>query len=125
VKLLLDTHVVLWAWGDPDRISAPARQAILNPANAKVVSAASAWEASVKSAAGRLNLPEDFGDSLRASGFEPLAITVEDGLAAGALPPHHGDPFDRMLVAQAQGGGFTLVTRDEQLTAYDVAILRA
>ena len=64
MKLLLDTHVVLWAWGDPERISARARDAILDPANVKVVSAASAWEASVKSAAGRLDLPEDFADSI-------------------------------------------------------------
>jgi PIN domain nuclease of toxin-antitoxin system len=125
VKLLLDTPVVLWAWGDPDRISAPAREALLDPANLKVVSAASAWEAAVKAAAGRLDLPEDFADSVRASGFEPLAITLEDGLAAGALPPHHGDPFDRMLVAQARLGGFTLLTRDHQIEAYDVATLRA
>ncbi|MGQ0629700.1 MAG: type II toxin-antitoxin system VapC family toxin [Sporichthyaceae bacterium] len=125
MKLLLDTHVVLWAWGEPERIAADALAAILDPANHKAVSAASAWEAAVKAAAGRLDLPEDFGQSLTASGFEPLTISVEEALAAGALPAHHRDPFDRMLVAQARLGGFTLVTHDNQLTAYDVAILRA
>ncbi|MGQ0623559.1 MAG: type II toxin-antitoxin system VapC family toxin [Sporichthyaceae bacterium] len=125
MKLLLDTHVVLWAWGEPERIAPGALAAILDPANLKVVSAASAWEAAVKSAVGRLELPEDFSHSVAASGFEPLAISVEDALVAGALPVHHRDPFDRMLVAQAQRGEFALVTRDDQLTAYDVAILRA
>jgi PIN domain nuclease of toxin-antitoxin system len=125
VRLLLDTHVVLWALGDPASLAERARAAISDPANVAVVSAASLWEVSTKQATGRISVPDDFVEEVWDAGFEPLPISAEHAWAAGALPLHHRDPFDRMLVAQAQLEGFTIVTGDSQLGAYQVAILAA
>lgn len=125
MRLLLDTHVVLWALGDPDSLADRARAAISDPANLVVVSAASLWEVSAKRTTGRLGVPDDFFDEVWDAGFEPLSISAEHAWAAGALPLHHRDPFDRMLVAQAQLEGLTIVTADSQLAAYQVAILAA
>jgi len=88
------------------------------------VSAASIWEIEIKRAAGRLSAPADVGERALEQGFEPLPISFEHARAAGRLPALHGDPFDRMLVAQASLGGFTLATADGALEAYDVALLR-
>jgi PIN domain nuclease of toxin-antitoxin system len=87
------------------------------------VSAASAWEAAIKAALGRLTLPEAFSRGVDDSGFRRLAVSFEHAEAAGALPFHHNDPFDRMLVAQAQLEGCTLVTHDQALAPYGVATL--
>ncbi|TMQ14140.1 MAG: type II toxin-antitoxin system VapC family toxin [Deltaproteobacteria bacterium] len=87
------------------------------------ISAASAWEAGIKIALGRLKLPEPFSHGVDKSGFRRLAISFEHAEAAAALPRHHGDPFDRMLVAQAQLEGCTLVTHDDLLAPYGVATL--
>ncbi len=87
------------------------------------VSAASAWEAGIKQALGRLTLPAPFAVGVDASGFQRLPIAFEHAAEAAALPPHHGDPFDRMLVAQARLEGLTLVSHDRLLAAYDVPIL--
>jgi PIN domain nuclease of toxin-antitoxin system len=125
VKLLLDTHVVLWALADPGQLSAEARSRIADPANTVAVSAASAWEIAIKIAAGRLKFDGDFGQALADADFLALPITVEHALTAGGLPPHHGDPFDRMLVAQSMVDGWTLVTRDRVLPAYGVPLLLA
>jgi PIN domain nuclease of toxin-antitoxin system len=87
------------------------------------VSAASAWQAAIKIALGRLTLPEPFRHGVGASGFRQLAISFEHAEAAAALPRHHADPFDRMLVAQAQFEGCTLVTHDQQLAPYGAQML--
>ena len=87
------------------------------------VSAASAWEAAIKIALGRLILPEAFSQGVDDSGFRRLAISFEHAAAAAALPRHHNDPFDRMLVAQPRLGGCTLVTHDQMLAPYEVATL--
>jgi PIN domain nuclease of toxin-antitoxin system len=87
------------------------------------VSAASAWEAAIKVSVGRLELPDTVEAGVIASGFEKLLITFSHAERAAALPPHHRDPFDRMLVAQAQAEGLTLVTHDRVLESYDVEIL--
>lgn len=89
------------------------------------VSAATVWEATIKQAAGKLTIPGDLVDAASAIGFEPLTISLAHGQRAGRLPRHHGDPFDRMLVAQAQHERLTLVTADRRLQAYDVDILAA
>ena len=89
------------------------------------MSAASAWEISIKTALGKLRFDGDLTAVLKAVGFDPLAIDVEHALAAGALPPVHRDPFDRMLVAQARAEGLTVVTRDDVFESYDVPTLRA
>ena len=125
MRLLLDTHVLLWALGDPASLSGDARYAIEDLANGVLASAASAWEISIKRTAGKLDAPEDLASAFRATGIEPLGITVEHALAAGALPLHHRDPFDRMLVAQARAEGLTLVTRDSLLSRYGIAVMEA
>jgi PIN domain nuclease of toxin-antitoxin system len=120
VNLLLDTHALLWWLADVE-LTTPARAAIADPENLVVVSAASVWEASIKRALGKLDAPGGLADVVVTSGFEPLAITHAHADAAGELPPHHRDPFDRMLVAQARTEGLTIVTRDRAFDDYDVA----
>lgn len=124
MKLLLDTHVVLW-WLEEASISREAQTAIENPRNPVCVSAASAWELGIKVGLGKLEPPERLSDRLTAERFTPLPVTVEHGLRVGELPLHHKDPFDRLLVAQAQLEGLTIVTRDRRIALYDVQTLAA
>lgn len=120
MRLLLDTQVLLW-WLDGDRrLGADAVARIEQDETDVYVSAATAWEIAVKRAAGKLVAPFDVAAELEAEGFLPLGITVEHGVAAGGLPLHHTDPFDRMLVAQAQTEGMWLVTADAAIQRYDV-----
>lgn len=121
--LLLDTHVFLWWRMDDAQLTEPARSRI-REAPLVFVSAASAWEASIKAALGKLSLPEPFEDGVASSGFDELAIRFAHARAAGALPLHHSDPFDRMLVAQARLEHLTIVTHDAALERYDVDLLR-
>ena len=125
MRLLLDTHALLWALGDPEQLDAQARQAIVDPENVAAVSAASAWEIAIKRALRKLEAPADLASALAASRFQQVAISVEHALAAGSLPNHHGDPFDRMLIAQARIEGFTVVTRDARFELYGVGVLAA
>ena len=125
MRVLLDTHVLLWALMGDDRLAVTTVDLIEDPANEVRASAASAWEIAIKQAVGRLDAPADLAAAIDATGFAPLAITVDHALRAGDLPPHHRDPFDRMLVAQAQAEGLTIVTRDEQIGRYDVATVPA
>jgi len=124
LRLLLDTHALIW-WAHDVPIAADAAMAIRAPENAVLVSAASIWEAEIKVQIGKLELEVDLGAGLAEHGFEPLAITFAHATAAGRLPPRHGDPFDRMLVAQAQLEGLTLVSRDPVFEHYPVAALPA
>jgi len=124
VRLLLDTHVLLW-WLAEEPIQAKAREAIENPRSAVCVSAASAWEMGIKVGLGKLRPPERLSTRLSEERFTPLPVTVEHGLRVGELPLLHKDPFDRLLVAQAQLEGLTIVTRDPRIAAYDVATLAA
>ncbi|RJQ50726.1 MAG: type II toxin-antitoxin system VapC family toxin [Desulfobacteraceae bacterium] len=121
-KLLLDTHVFLWWRADYRRINETAREAIAG-ADVVFVSAATAWEAGIKAALGRLELPDSVESGVEDSGFEKLPITFSHAEAAASLPQHHQDPFDRMLVAQAAAEGLTLVTHDRNLEAYKIAVL--
>ena len=123
--LLLDTHVLLWWLDDPTRLTEDARARIARRDTAVFVSSAAAWEMAIKKALGRLDYPPDLEAALTHDHIDILPIAVRHALAVADLPPHHSDPFDRMHVAQAQLEGLTLVTRDEQLTAYDVRVLRA
>jgi len=100
-----------------------ARRALGRPATTAVVSAASVWELEIKRALGKLDSPDDLPDALAAGAYLPLAISVEHAVAAARLPPHHRDPFDRMLVAQALVDGLTIVTGDPRIARYDVAVL--
>lgn len=122
--LLLDTHVFLWWRMDDPRLGRRVRQLIID-ADLVYVSAASAWEAAIKSALGRLTLPESMRAGVVDSRFEPLPIGFAHAEEAGRLPAHHRDPFDRMLVAQARVEGLTLVSHDRQLEPYEVDIIWA
>jgi PIN domain nuclease of toxin-antitoxin system len=121
--LLLDTHVLLWARGEYRRIGASVRKTITDPEVAVVFSSASIWEMAIKHALGKLSMPADLLETMAERGFAELPVRSTDGLRAGALPPHHRDPFDRMLVAQAQSEKLTLVTNDARIAAYDVPVL--
>jgi PIN domain nuclease of toxin-antitoxin system len=125
MNLLLDTHALLWWLDDSPTLSTEARAAIGDGNNVVYVSAASAWEISIKKALGKLDAPDNLEEALSANAFQALAISVAHALAVGALPSHHGDPFDRMLVAQARLEGLTLVTRDENTIKYGVGVLMA
>lgn len=122
--LLLDTRVVFW-WLMRAPISDASAAAISTRRNRAFVSFASVWEVALKQATGKLRPPEDFADAVRDEGFELLAITVEHARAMSDLPLHHREPFDRMLVAQAQVEGLTLVTRDPRFASYEVEVLTA
>jgi PIN domain nuclease of toxin-antitoxin system len=124
VRLLLDTHTLLW-WLADEGLTAQAREAIADPANLVAVSAASAWEISIKKALGKLTAPDDLEQQVQAGGFVPLPIGIAHGIAAGQLPRHHEDPFDRMLIAQALAEGLTIVTRDKRFDEYNVPLLAA
>lgn len=126
MRLLLDTHTLLWALVSPAKLPAPTARAIRDPANAVLVSAASAWEIAIKVAIGKLsaNVDEIVRAGLEA-GFDELAITLAHAVRVRSLPPHHRDPFDRMLVAQAVEEGLTVVTRDAVVARYGVSTLWA
>ena len=126
MNLLIDTHVLLWAVDDDPSLSRAARAAITDGHNVVFVSAATAWEITIKKALGKLQAPTGtYLEELRRHRFTPLDITTEHALAVETLPPHHADPFDRMLVAQAQVEKLTLVTRDARLKDYAVPIIWA
>jgi PIN domain nuclease of toxin-antitoxin system len=101
------------------------RGQINEPANEVFVSAATVWELAIKRALNKLRLPGDLPREIITSGFTALAVSMDHALAAGALPAHHNDPFDRMLIAQARLETLTLVTHDARFAAYDVPLLRA
>jgi PIN domain nuclease of toxin-antitoxin system len=124
VKLLLDTHVLLW-WLNGEPIADDAHESIASPRNAVCVSAASAWEMGIKVGLGKLRVPERISARLSEERFTPLPVTVDHGLRVGELPLLHKDPFDRLLVAQAQLEGLTIVTRDPRIARYDVMTLAA
>jgi PIN domain nuclease of toxin-antitoxin system len=123
LRLLLDSHVLVWWLEGDDRLSERAREAIGNPETALHFSSASVWELEIKQAKGKLKLPEVFLETLIAQGVVEIAVSSLHAIVAGGLPPHHDDPFDRMLVAQAQAQGLTIVTRDRRIAAYGVPVL--
>lgn len=124
-RLLLDTHVILWWMGDPGKIGSAAKQAISDAGSEVYYSAISEWEISVKEAKGKLKIDwPEFDRLIDDNKFLQLPITSVHGRIAGALPPVHGDPFDRILVAQAKVEGVVLVTADRILENYDIEVLR-
>lgn len=127
MRLLLDTHVALWALTDDPRLSANARALILEPTHRIAVSAASVWEIAIKHALGRGDMPISGGTALgwfRASGYDLLPVTAEHAAAVEELPLHHRDPFDRLLVAQAQTEPMRLLTRDPVVALYGGNVIR-
>ncbi|HEV2719813.1 MAG TPA: type II toxin-antitoxin system VapC family toxin [Thermoanaerobaculia bacterium] len=129
MKLLLDTHALIWSATDPDRIARDARREIEDGTNEVLVSVVSAWEIAIKQSLGKLDLAkpaeEWFPEVLRRTAFE----LVEPGMAAAlrvrALPWHHKDPFDRFLIAQAIENGYTIITHDRVFARYGVPLLLA
>lgn len=115
---LLDTHILLWWLADDPCLSDAARRVITDESTVVFISAATAWEIAIKKAIGRLHAPDDLEFALNVNRFEALPITVPHARTAGSLPRHHEDPFDRMLVAQAQVEGLRLITHDRRLALY-------
>ena len=128
LDLLLDTHVLIWWLEQSPRLGPETKKTLLSPSARPAVSAASIWEMSVKAAIGRLHLVdplETWVPKLREWGVQELPISFEHATAVGNLPLYHNDPFDRMLVAQAQCEGLTIVTADPAITAYEVRTIDA
>jgi len=127
MRLLLDTHALLWWFVDDARLSARVRALIADEANEILVSAASAWEVATKHRLGKLPLAADayprFEELVAADGFSYLSISCRHGLRAGSYPARHGDPFDRMLAAQAEIEHLPLVTLDPALADFPIEIL--
>jgi PIN domain nuclease of toxin-antitoxin system len=124
VRLLLDSHIFLWWLDEDSRLPPDLRAAILQPDSLVYVSAASIWELEIKSALGRLIVTFDLVADVSANGFQTLAITAAHAVRAARLPPHHKDPFDRMLIGQSQLEGLTLVTDDSTMAWYDVSLFQ-
>jgi len=121
VKLLLDTQILLWAAGEPERLSAAARKLLSNRRNELLFSAASLWEITIKKTLGRADFrvePRLLRRGLLDNGYVELPVTSQHAVSIDALPPLHKDPFDRLLLAQATIEGVVLVTGDAQLARY-------
>ena len=125
MRLLLDTHVLLWSLAEPRKLRGGTRAALADAHNDVFVSAVSGWEIAVKRALGKLEAPDDLEAGVRQQGFLPLDLTFRHAEQAGALPPHHGDPLDRMLVAQAQVEGLVVVTRNARIPLYGIRTMAA
>ena len=121
MTLLLDTHLLLWAAGDPGRLSSKAQDLLGDPATELMFSTASIWEVVIKNALGRDDFrvdPRQLRDGLIQNDYSELEIRSEHALAVGSLPPIHKDPFDRILIAQAQVENVTLLTTDDKVARY-------
>lgn len=116
-------HILLWWLDDNSALSAQARAAIADSDNLIILSAAVIWEIRIKQTIGKLDIPSDFYDVTKQQGFEIISITLDHAYAAGDLPLHHRDPFDRILIAQAKLEGFTIITHDAIFKKYQIPIL--
>jgi PIN domain nuclease of toxin-antitoxin system len=127
MRVLLDTHAFIWATTDDPRLSATARTIIEDPVTELLLSAASVYEMVWKAASGRLAMPDEptvwVQTRMLAFGVGALSVTIEHAAAAAMLPPIHRDPWDRLLVAQAQREGIALVSNDRGIRQYDVEII--
>jgi len=127
MRLLLDTHVLLWALSTPERLAKKARLEIENPDNDVLFSAASIWEIAIKWALNKTNFkvtPEEILTAAKESGFQELPVRSTAAAYVAKLPPHHRDPFDRLLIAQAVTEPAILYTADPQLEAYSELVHR-
>jgi PIN domain nuclease of toxin-antitoxin system len=122
VRVLLDTHILLWAVLDDPRLSPTQLEAI--DTGELYLSAASVWEIGIKRAIGKLDVPEEIFNIAADAGCRPLPISWAHAEQAARLPSHHADPFDRMLIAQARCEGLRLITSDTRVMAYDVDLIR-
>lgn len=128
MRILLDTQCWLWMEAAPERLSAQARAIVRDPTHELYLSAASAWEVAIKYELGKLRLPVPpqryVPSRLKRSRITPLPVQVEHALRAATLPSHHRDPFDRLLIAQAQIERLAILTADPQFVFYDVQLIR-
>ncbi|MEM6430276.1 MAG: type II toxin-antitoxin system VapC family toxin [Deinococcota bacterium] len=127
VTVLLDTHALLWSLLEPDKLSSTALATIKDPQTVLLVSSTSAWELSIKHKLGKLasasSVLNNFSGHLERLQANTLSITPDHALVAGALPLHHRDPFDRMLIAQAQFEDIPIITNDKAFSTYEVKLL--
>lgn len=124
MRYLLDTHALLWARAAPALLSEEARTVFESNETTLYVSMATLWECAIKRSIGKLELPDNFFEII-ADDYEVLGIEISHLVAYAELPMHHRDPFDRLLVVQAQLGDLTLLTRDPNIARYDVSIMVA
>lgn len=122
MRLLIDTHAALWLLAEDERLSAQADRLLTDPANEVLLSAAAVWEVAIKRSLGKLDAPDGFAARLLDGGATPLPVTVEHAEAVRALPWHHRDPFDRVLIAQARIEEAALVSSDPRVGLYDVRV---
>jgi len=120
MRLMLDTHALIWALEGSTRLSKIARRAIEDPANEILVSAVSAWEIAIKKTMGRLDVPDDLIDAVDEAGFVRRPLGFAEAARLDRLPTHHNDPFDRMLIAHALEQQCAIVTKDTQIGRYAV-----
>lgn len=125
LRILLDSHVFLWWIDDPERIATPVRDAIADGRNDVHLSLASVWELAIKIGAGKLAVPIPLAEMVQRSEIPVLPIAFDHVIAAGALPPHHRDPIDRLMVSQALAEGLTVATRDPVFSKYGIAVMAA
>jgi PIN domain nuclease of toxin-antitoxin system len=118
MKLLIDTHILIWWLGDDSKLSLPEKNLIADPDNMVFVSAAACWEITVKKMIGKLDAPGDLPVALAANDFIQLSITIEHTQFLYQLPPHHNDPFDRIMIAQALAEDLAFMTRDSKIHLY-------
>ena len=129
MNVLVDTHVWIWSLADPGRLSPESRSLLSSSRNVVYLSAASAWELAIKAALGKIELPEPVETyvptRMARQGITALPITHTHALRVSTLPPHHRDPFDRLLIAQALVEGLPILTADAAFDRYEVEVIRA
>jgi PIN domain nuclease of toxin-antitoxin system len=123
VKLLLDTHAALWWLADDARLGHNAELELSDLTNRVLLSAAVIWEVAIKRSLGKLQAPAELARTLLGAGAQPLAVTLDHAARVEALPWHHRDPFDRVLVSQALTEGAAIVSQDDRLRAYGVPLV--
>lgn len=123
MRLLVDSHVLLWHLSDDPRLGPKATAAIEAPDAEVLVSAASLWEIAIKVGLGKLKAPDDLPGRIEPLGFQLLNVTANDAWRVRMLPHHHGDPFDRLLIGQAQAHSLPIVTGDPAFADYDVTVI--
>ena len=123
MNILIDTHIFLWALSSPKKLAKKHREELETPTNAVWVSAISIAEIAIKSSLGKLSVPDNLLDASSTMGFENLPFAAEDAMELGALPFHHRDPFDRMLIAQSLARGYTIMTVDSKFEPYECQLL--
>ncbi len=123
MKLLLDTHAALWWLADDTRVGGDAERQLSDDTNRVLLSAAVIWEVAIKRSLGKLQAPADLAPTLLDAGAQPLPVTLDHAAAVAALPWHHRDPFDRLLVAQALSEGAVIVSQDNRLRDYGVSLI--